>query len=77
MPPARGPGRRFFLDSPTIDITDTRTSQAYRLPIENSTVRALDLRKIKETADEFGMMSYDPGFTNTASCTSRITYIDG
>ena len=65
------------MDSPTLDITDTRTSQAYQLPIENSTVKALDLRQIKETADEFGMMAYDPGFTNTASCTSRVTYIDG
>ena len=65
------------LSAPTLDITDSRTSKSYQLPIENSTVRALDLRPIKEDPEEFGMMAYDPGFTNTASCTSRITYIDG
>ena len=65
------------MSAPTLDITDSRTSKSYQLPIENSTVRALDLRPIKEDPEEFGMMAYDPGFTNTASCTSRITYIDG
>ena len=65
------------LSAPTLDITDSRTSKSYQLPIENSTVRALDLRPIKEDPEEFGMMAYDPGFTNTASCTSRITFIDG
>ncbi len=65
------------MSAPTLDITDSRTSKSYRLPIENSTVRALDLRPIKEDPEEFGMMGYDPGFTNTASCTSRITFIDG
>ena len=65
------------MSAPTLNITDSRTSKSYELPIENSTVRALDLRPIKEDPEEFGMMGYDPGFTNTASCTSRITYIDG
>ncbi len=65
------------MSAPTLNITDSRTSKSYQLPIENSTVRALDLRPIKEDPEEFGMMGYDPGFTNTASCTSRITYIDG
>ena len=65
------------MPSPKLTITDQRTSKAYELPIENSSIRALDLRPIKETPDEFGMLSYDPGYTNTASCTSRITYIDG
>ena len=65
------------LESASLDINDSRTSKTYQLSIENSTVRAMDLRSIKVNADEFGMMSYDPGFTNTASCTSRITFIDG
>ncbi len=65
------------MDEPTLKITDSRTSTDYSLPIENSTVRAMSLRQIKEDPDEFGMMTYDPGYTNTASCTSRITYIDG
>jgi citrate synthase len=65
------------LDEPTLKITDSRTSTEYSVPIENSTIRAMSLRQIKEDPGEFGMMTYDPGYTNTASCTSRITYIDG
>ena len=65
------------MDEPTLKITDSRTSTNYSIPIENSTVRAMSLRQIKEDPGEFGMMTYDPGYTNTASCTSRITYIDG
>ena len=65
------------MESASLDINDSRTSKTYQLSIENSTVRAMDLRSIKVNADEFGMMSYDPGFTNTASCTSRVTFIDG
>ena len=61
----------------TLTITDNRTGKQYELPITNGTIRALDLRQIKVTADEFGMMSYDPAFLNTASCTSRVTFIDG
>jgi citrate synthase len=61
----------------TLTITDNRTGQSYTLPIENGTVRALDLRKIKTGPDDFGLMTYDPAFTNTASCRSAITYIDG
>jgi citrate synthase len=65
------------LDEPILKITDSRTSKSYEVPITHSSIRAMDLRQIKEDPDEFGMMTYDPGYTNTASCTSRITYIDG
>ena len=61
----------------TLTITDNRTGTQYVLPITNGTIRALDLRQIKVDPDEFGMMSYDPAFLNTASCQSRVTFIDG
>lgn len=61
----------------TLSITDNRTGKTYELPIENDTIRAMDLRKIKVNSDDFGMMSYDPAYLNTASCKSNITYIDG
>src|SRR5579862_9500889 len=61
----------------SLTITDNRTGQSYEVPITHDTIRANDLRQIKVQADEFGMMSYDPAFNNTASCISRITYIDG
>jgi citrate synthase len=61
----------------TLTITDNRTGKSYEIPIQNGTVRAVDLRQIKVTDDEFGMMSYDPAFMNTASCRSKITFIDG
>jgi citrate synthase len=61
----------------SLTITDNRTGKTYELPIENGTIRALDLRKIKAGEDDFGLMTYDPAFTNTASCKSRITFIDG
>jgi citrate synthase len=61
----------------SLTITDNRTGRNYEVPITHDTIRASDLRKIKVHDDEFGMMSYDPAFSNTASCISRITYIDG
>ena len=61
----------------TLTITDNRTGKHYEVPIQNDTIRAIDLRQIKVNADDFGLMSYDPAFTNTASCISRITFIDG
>src|SRR5580692_7360086 len=61
----------------TLSVTDNRTGATYELPIEYGTVRASDLRQIKVDPDEFGLMSYDPAFMNTASCRSSITYIDG
>ena len=60
-----------------LTITDRRTGRVYEVPITNGTIRAMDLRQIKTGADDFGLMSYDPAFLNTASCTSRITFIDG
>ncbi|MGD0290011.1 MAG: citrate synthase [Candidatus Binataceae bacterium] len=62
----------------TLTITDNRTGKQYEIPIEDGgVIRAAQLREIKNSADDFGLMSYDPAFTNTASCRSRITFIDG
>ena len=61
----------------TLSITDNRTGKAYEVPITDGSVRAMDLRQIKVDAEDFGVMTYDPAFTNTASCRSSITYIDG
>jgi len=60
-----------------LSVLDRRTGKSYELPIVNGTVRAVDLRQIKTGPEDFGLMSYDPAFLNTASCTSRITFIDG
>ena len=62
---------------PTLSITDNRTGKSYEIPIENETIKATDLRQIKVKDDDFGMMTYDPAFMNTASCKSTITFIDG
>jgi citrate synthase len=61
----------------TLTITDNRTGKQYEIPIQDGTIRAMDLRQIKVAPDEFGMMTYDPAFMNTAACRSRITFIDG
>jgi citrate synthase len=61
----------------TLTITDNRTGKTYEVPIEDGTVRATALREIKVDDDDFGVMSYDPAFMNTASCRSAITYLDG
>jgi citrate synthase len=61
----------------TLTITDNRTGKQYEVPITDGTIKAMDLRQIKVAADEFGMMTYDPAFQNTAACRSAITYIDG
>ncbi len=61
----------------SITVTDNRTGQSYELPITDGTIKATDLRQIKVTDDEFGMMTYDPAFMNTAACRSAITFIDG
>ena len=63
--------------SESLTVIDNRTGRRYELPISDGTVRAMDLRQIKVNEDEFGMMAYDPAFTNTAACRSAITYIDG
>src|SRR5258706_435731 len=61
----------------TVSITDNRTGKSYEIPVTHGTIRAMDLRQIKVDANDFGMMSYDPAFNNTASCISRVSYIDG
>jgi citrate synthase len=61
----------------TLTITDNRTGKTYEIPITHDTIRASDLNQIRVNPDDFGMMSYDPAFGNTAACISRVTYIDG
>ena len=61
----------------TLTITDNRTGKTYEVPITDETIKAIDLRKIKVQDEDFGMMTYDPAFMNTASCRSSITFIDG
>jgi citrate synthase len=61
----------------TLTITDNRTGKQYEVPVTDDTIRAMDLRQIKVNSDDFGLMSYDPAFLNTASCHSKITFIDG
>src|SRR6185436_20919109 len=60
-----------------LTITDQRTGRSYEVPIVDGTIRATDLRQIKVGDDDFGLMTYDPAFMNTASCRSAITFIDG
>ena len=61
----------------TVTVTDNRTGKQYEIPITDGTIRAMDLRQIKLDGHDFGLMSYDPAFSNTASCISHITFIDG
>ena len=60
-----------------LDVQDSRTGQAYQLPIADAAIRASDLQKLHRTPDDHGLLSYDPAFLNTAACRSAITYIDG
>src|SRR5258705_5802537 len=62
--------------SETLTISDNRTGKRYEIPIKNGAIKAIDLFQIRITEDD-GIVSYDPGFMNTASCQSKITYIDG
>jgi len=61
----------------TLTIIDNRNGKNYEIQIEDDTIKAMDLRQIKISEEDFGLMTYDPAFTNTASCKSKITYIDG
>jgi citrate synthase len=61
----------------TLTITDNRTGKHYEVPIEHGAIRAMDLRQIRTGPDDFGLMTYDPAYQNTAACRSKITYIDG
>jgi citrate synthase len=77
-----GPFRRIFprsryVPQDSLTITDNRTGRTYEVPVTEGTVRATDLRQIKVADDDFGLMTYDPAFMNTAACRSAITFIDG
>jgi citrate synthase len=61
----------------SLTVTDNRTGESYDIEVTDGTVKAMDFRSIKVSEDDFGLMTYDPAFTNTASCRSEITYIDG
>src|SRR6202049_4839812 len=61
----------------TLTIVDNRTGKKYELPIEDGTIRAMDLRQMRTSPEDFGLMTYDPAFMNTANCRSSITFIDG
>src|SRR5215212_1658421 len=61
----------------SLTVTDNRTGETFELPITDGTVKAMDFRQMKVNEDDFGLMTYDPAFTNTANCRSEITYIDG
>jgi citrate synthase len=61
----------------SLTITDNRTGKQYEIPIDDGAIRAMDLRQIRTSPDDFGLMTYDPAFQNTAACRSRITFIDG
>ncbi|HEY4670392.1 MAG TPA: citrate synthase [Tepidiformaceae bacterium] len=61
----------------TLTVIDNRTGERYEMPINDGTVRAMDFRRIRTSPDDFGLMVYDPAFTNTASCRSTVTFIDG
>ena len=61
----------------SLTVIDNRTGKQYEIHIENGTIRTTDLRQIKASADDFGLIGYDPAFTNTASCKSRVSFIDG
>jgi citrate synthase len=74
---ASGDGGVATAEKNSLSVTDNRTGKTYELEITNGTVRAMDLRQIKTHDDDFGLMSFDPAFTNTAACNSEITYIDG
>ena len=63
--------------SETLTVKDNRTGKSYEIPVQNGAIHATDLRQIKVSEEDFGLLSYDPGFLNTASCESRITFIDG
>src|SRR2546430_5124321 len=73
----QGDGAVATVDQNTLSVTDNRTGESYDLEVNDGTIKAMDLRQIKASESDFGLMSYDPAFTNTASCRSAITYIDG
>jgi citrate synthase len=74
---ATGNGAERLASEETLSVTDNRTGRMYEIPITDGTVRALDFRAIRVAEDDFGLMTYDPAFMNTAACRSSITYLDG
>src|SRR5438270_7557891 len=70
-------GRIAPMDNETLTVRDNRTNETYTLPISHGTIKAMDLRQIKTGPEDFGLMTYDPAFMNTAACKSKITFIDG
>jgi citrate synthase len=66
-----------FMGTETVTLTDNRTGKQYEFPIRDGAISATDLRKVRVADDDFGLLSYDPAFMNTASCRSAITFIDG
>jgi citrate synthase len=77
IPCRRVTRRSSYVPQDSLTITDNRTGRTYEVPVAEGTVRATDLRQIKVADDDFGLMTYDPAFMNTAACRSAITYIDG
>ena len=65
------------MSAETLTVIDNRTGKRYELPITHGTIRAMDLRQIRVAEEDFGLITYDPAFMNTASCRSRVTFIDG
>ena len=63
--------------SNSLTLTDNRTGRTYEIPVTDGAIRAMDLRQVKTGPQDFGLLSYDPAFMNTASTISRITEIDG
>jgi len=70
-------GKEKQVSKDTLSITDNRTGKSYEVEIQEGAIRAMDLRQIKTSDEDFGLLTYDPGFVNTASCRSSVTYIDG
>jgi len=76
-PPATFPPEATVAPKPTLSVTDNRTGKTYEIPVKDGAIHATDLRQIKTDPEDFGLLSYDPAFNNTASCRSTITFIDG
>src|SRR4051794_41663541 len=77
MPDENTPASGAAPSPETLTVTDNRTGRTYELAITDGAIRAMDLRQIKVSDDDFGLLAYDPAFTNTASCRSAVTFIDG
>src|SRR5947208_16877888 len=71
------PGEDGPMAKDTLTVIDNRTGKQYEIPIEQGAIRTADLRQIQVPGDDEGLLGYDPAFTNTATCKSKITYIDG